>query len=119
MKRWVGSDEFITIIVRKDLAPGYKLAQSVHAIADFSVEHEESFKEWQKNSNYLCCLEASDFQIDVIRSKLDELKIKYTVFLEPDIGNVLTSIAVEAIPRELHKKLFKNYKLSLSWEIQK
>lgn len=71
-------------------------------------------EEWQKNSNYVCCLEASEFRIDRIRAELDKLKIKYTVFLEPDIGDVMTAIAVEAISRELHTKLFKNLKLALS-----
>jgi len=59
-------------------------------------------------------LEASQFKIETTISKLDELKIKYHVFFEPDIGNQMTAIAVEALPRELHKKLFKNFKLSLS-----
>lgn len=110
----INSNSFLTVIVRKDLSPGYKVAQSCHAVADFAVEHDIEFKEWQFKSNYLCCLEASQFQIEKTINKLDELKIKYSVFLEPDIGNKLTAIAVEAIPRELHKKLFKNFKLSLS-----
>lgn len=110
----MNDDDFVTVIVRKDLAPGYKLAQSVHAAFNFSVEFRQEMEQWQAKSNYLCCLEASDFQIDVLRAKLDHEKIKYTIFEEPDIGNVLTAIAIEALPRDVHKKLFKNFKLALS-----
>lgn len=116
--RWVGSDDFITTIVREDLKPGYKLAQSVHAAFNFSVEYKTEMQEWQKKSNYVCCLEASRFKIEVLQAELDKLKIKYVIFEEPDIGNELTAIAVEAIPRELHRKLFKKLKLALSWKIQ-
>lgn len=106
--------DFITIITRKDLTPGYKVVQSAHSLADFAVKYYEEFKKWQFNSNYLCCLEASESRIEIILSKLDELKIKYSVFLEPDIGNKMTSVAIEAIPTELHKQLFKNLNLTLS-----
>lgn len=104
----------MTVIVRKDLKEGYRLVQSCHAVADFAAQHGEEFMEWQSKSNYLCCLEASKLEIDKTITKLDELKIKYSVFLEPDIGNEMTAIAIEAIPRNLHKKLFKKLKLSLS-----
>ena len=88
--------------------------QSSHALADFAIQYEKEFKTWQQISNYLCCLEATDFKIDRIISLLDELKIKYSVFLEPDIGNKRTAVAIEAIPRKLHKQIFKNLKLTLS-----
>ena len=106
--------DFVTIITRSDLTPGYKVVQSSHALADFAVKYRIEFEQWQSGSNYLCCLEASEFKIDNILSKLDLLKIKYSVFLEPDIGNRMTAVAIEAIPTELHKKLFKTLKLTLS-----
>jgi hypothetical protein len=71
-------------------------------------------KNWNEKSNYVCCLEASKFKIEVVRAELEALKIKHIIFLEPDIGNELTSVAIEAIPRDLHTKLFKNLKLTLS-----
>jgi hypothetical protein len=90
------------------------VAQSVHAAFDFSVKFNSEMQEWQKKSNYVCCLEASRFKIELIQAELDKLKIKYLIFEEPDIGNEITAIAVEAIPRELHTKLFKKLKLALS-----
>lgn len=106
--------DFLTIITNKHLTPGYKVAQSVHAMASFALEHESEFKDWQTCSNYVCCLETSLIKLRHIISLLDILKIKYSIFLEPDIGNELTSIAVQAIPEKDHKKLFKNLKLTLS-----
>ncbi len=96
------------------MEPGYKVAQSAHALADFAVKFEHEFKQWQLGSNYLCCLEASEFKIQTIIDKLNDYNIKYEVFHEPDIGNQMTAIAVEAISREQHKQLFKNLKLTLS-----
>ena len=110
----IKTGDFITIITRKDLTSGYKVVQSAHALADFAVKYYEEFTNWQFNSNYLCCLEASESRIEILLSKLDELKIKYSIFLEPDIGNKMTAVAIEAIPSELHKQLFKNLKLTLS-----
>lgn len=107
-------NKFTTIIVREDLEPGYKVVQSSHALADFAVKYENEFKEWQCTSNYLCCLETSKLRIEYLISKLDELKIKYSVFLEPDIGNELTAITIEAVSDKLHKQLFKKFKLTLS-----
>lgn len=83
-------------------------------MADFAVKFQDEFKKWQLGSNYLCCLEASESRIQRILDKLEDLRIKYHVFEEPDIGNQMTAVAVEAISREQHKQLFKNLKLSLS-----
>lgn len=99
--------------MREDISPGQKVAQSVHAMADFAVNHEHEFKVWQCGSNYLCCLEAPMYKIECLMTDLDLLKIKYHVFFEPDIGEI-TGIAIEALPRDTHKRLFKNFKLTLS-----
>lgn len=107
------NNDFLTVIVRSDLSPGYKVAQSSHAVANFAIEHEQNFKHWQQTSNYLCCLETSKLKLSRIIDLLDELKIKCTVFFEPDIDEI-TAIAVQSIPRDLHKRLFKNLKLTLS-----
>jgi hypothetical protein len=88
--------------------------QSAHALADFAVRFENEFKQWQMGSNYLCCLQASESKIEKILYKLKDLDIKYHEFLEPDIENQMTAVAIEAISREQHKKLFKNLKLALS-----
>lgn len=88
--------------------------QSAHGMAEFSARYGPEFIEWEKASNYLCCLELSKLRMQVLIDKLKDLGIKYSVFLEPDIGNEMTSITIECLPEETHKKLFKNFKLTLS-----
>ena len=113
MKQVTKGDKF-TIVTRDDIAPGDRLAQSVHALADFSVVHVQQFKEWQQYSNYICCLESSVNGINRLIDLLDLLKIKYHVFCEPDLGDEMTAIAVASLPQGEHKQIFKNFKLSLS-----
>lgn len=108
------NNDFITIIVNEDLKPGYKVVQSAHALADFAVKFENEFKQWQLGSNYLCCLETSGRRLEDLMNELDYRKIKYQEFREPDIGNQITAIAVEALNRDIHKLLFKKLKLTLS-----
>jgi hypothetical protein len=90
------------------------VVQSCHGLAEFAARHGPEFKDWELQSNYLCCLETSKLKMNIMISKLDDLRIKYTVFEEPDIGNEITSITIQAIPEDLHKKLFKNLNLTLS-----
>lgn len=108
------TNDFMTVVVRNDLKPGYKCAQSVHAMADFAVNHEQEFKNWQKGSNYLCCLEASELKMIKLKYKLDHLGIKYHEFKEPDMDYQTTAIAVESLDRKQHKEIFKTFKLTLS-----
>lgn len=110
----INQGDFLTVLVDEKLEPGYKVAQSVHAVANFAIEHTENLRAWHYNSNYICCLETSLARLEYIISLLDILKIKYVKFLEPDIGNVLTAVAIQALPAKEHKKLFKNLKLTLS-----
>lgn len=83
-------------------------------MAEFSARHGPEFIQWIKNSNYLCCLETSQWRMEMLLFKLNDLGIKYSVFFEPDIGNQMTSITVESLSEYTHKKLFKNFKLTLS-----
>lgn len=43
---------------------------------------------------------------------LEMLSIKYSVFLEPDIGNEITAITIEPLNSKTHKQLFKNLNLA-------
>ncbi len=96
----------------EDLSDGYKVVQSVHALAEFSYHYRDAFEAWRRGSNYLCCLQASFKKLINIIDQLDLLGIKYTTFHEPDIGNQLTAIAVECLPAEVHKQFFGNLKLT-------
>ena len=101
----------LTIVVKNNLSEGYKVVQTSHALANFAIDHSDVFNEWNFKSNYLCCLEISKFKFEILLDKLSLLKIKYSVFFEPDISDT-TAVAVEPLSKEQHKKLFKNLKLT-------
>ena len=102
----------LTTIVRADLDPAYKIPQSIHAVTEFINNHKDIYSEWNLNSNCLCCLEASHLKMREIIDLLEMLSIKYSVFLEPDIGNELTAITIQPLDSKIHKQLFKNLNLA-------
>lgn len=104
----------LTTIVRDDISPGYKVAQSIHSVVEFSIKHSNIFTAWYKESNYICCLETTTTKLREFINLLELLEIKYSVFLEPDINDELTAITLEPIDEKLHKNLFKNLKLTNS-----
>ncbi len=88
--------EKLFVVVRSDLNPGLQLAQSGHAIVAFQSSYSAKFDEWKKNSNNLVVLGAKN------KEELAELAydltckgVKVAMFREPDLGDELTSIAVE------------------------
>ena len=74
------------VLTRKDLDPIYKMVQGSHALAQFALEQEPSFKTW--NNDYLIFLEVKDKQALVKEiTKLEEQQIPYSLFYEPDISD--------------------------------
>ena len=111
MRQIEKGDKLVTI-VRSDLSKGQIVVQSCHAVADFAIEHKDEFKSWKLGSNYLCCLQASLPKIYQYIDKLAFFGIKHTIFREPDIGNEVTALAVEALNEKTHNLLYKNLKLT-------
>ena len=102
----------LTTIVRDDIDAAYKIPQSIHSVTEFINKHNDVYKDWNLNSNYLCCLEASLDKIREFIDLLEMLNIKYSVFLEPDIGNEITAITIQPLDPKTHKQLFKNLNLA-------
>jgi hypothetical protein len=102
------------VVTRCDLSPGYRAVQSTHAAINFIFEHPSRAGPWFRDSNYLVQLEVdSEDNLRELIYKAEKLRIRYTVFREPDIGNQITAIALEpsAETLKLVKKislLFKN-----------
>ena len=106
----------LTTVTRTDISSGYKTPQSIHSVVQFSIEHSALYLEWNQKSNYLCCLETSLEKLYRLIDMLDLLKIRYSVFREPDIDmsimkDNLTSITIEALDSKTHKSIFKKFKL--------
>ena len=99
-------------ITREDLEPGYQLVQTGHSIAEFAYKFPELFKNWVDSSNYLISLSThNEFHLKHIYEKLKLRGANVVAFIEPDIGNQLTSICFYGEP-EL-KKITNKLKLAL------
>ena len=83
------------VIVREDLA--YKYIQGQHVVAQYAIEHPASLLDW--NNGYLINL--SVFNGIAIEKLWDELNandaledVCKSAFIEPDLGDKMTSIAI-------------------------
>jgi len=85
-------------LIDKNLDPIYGCVQGGHAVAQYLIEHKNGWK-----NQYLIYIHAD---IEKWFDKLKNLGLDFSVFMEPDIGNKMTSIAIES-----DGKLFKNLKL--------
>lgn len=69
------------------------IAQSGHAIAEFSNKNKNIFEQWHSESNYLIILEIdNEEKLKRLYYKLKDNGANVVGFIEPDIGNQLTAI---------------------------
>ena len=40
-------NKYLTVIVRDDLSTGYKVPQSIHSVVEFSITHNDEYKNWK------------------------------------------------------------------------
>lgn len=100
---------------RKDLTPGYQIAQSAHAVADFAIKHPQVAGEWHRESNYIVCLSVKDeSELCLMAEKLMSRNIPFVQFNEPDLDDQVTSIAAYGLDAG---KLFSNLPLALKERI--
>ena len=94
-----------------DLTAGYQSVMSSHAIVQFVFEHPEIAQIWFKDP-YLAQLSVENEE-ELLRliSKLQKNHIKHSIFREPDLGNQITSIAIE--PSDKTRRLLSNLPLML------
>jgi peptidyl-tRNA hydrolase len=99
------------LVVRSDLPLGSQAAQLCHAQTEFSIAHPELYREWHNVSNYICLLAVdSEDKLKSILDKADKKEIKSAYFLESDLDNSLTAIALA--PGTPSRKLLSNTKLA-------
>jgi len=87
------------VVVRNDLNMSipYQGVQGGHALAQWLIENPN--QTW--NNNYLIYLQTED--IEKLIFKLNLNNIKYSGFVEPDIGNQLTAIALQTEDKIVEK----------------
>ena len=84
----------LIVVTRKDLTPGYQIAQAGHALAQFMLDYPDQANQW--NNNYLICLSVeNENQLKTLLEKMRMHDIPVSYFLEPDLGNEMTAIAFQ------------------------
>jgi hypothetical protein len=83
--------ERLYVIVRNDIEMSlqYQGVQGGHALAQWMIENPN--QTW--NNNYLIYLQTDN--IEKLMFKMDLKNIKYSKFIEPDLGDKLTAIALQ------------------------
>jgi hypothetical protein len=97
--------ERLYILVNNQLPLAYQGVQAGHAVAQWLIEHPN--QTW--NNDYLIYLGVNELQLQKWMFRLELHKISYSKFVEPDIGNKVTAIAIQ-LPEE-YSGLFENLKL--------
>ena len=102
----------LIVITRRDLSPGYQAVQAAHAAIEFQHEYPEIAKEWNTYSKYLVFLSVeNEEKLHRFLEKIKYRNIKHTIFIEPDIGDKLTAIALE--PNDNSRRLTAHLPLAL------
>lgn len=88
------------ILIRNDIPLAYQGVQGGHAVAQWLLDNPQ--QTW--NNNILVYLKVKDLQ-DLKRwmFRLDLKQIKYSQFVEPDIGDEITAIASQANDKVFEK----------------
>jgi len=92
---------------RQDISPEYQLVQTAHAALKLGATLKP---EQVKGLYFTCCGVANLDELYMIQDFLDNQGYQYIAFREPDIGNELTSIAVEPIA-ENKRGVLRNFPL--------
>jgi hypothetical protein len=92
------------VLVRKDLSVPQRAVQSAHA----AIEASRAFLNPGDEHPHLVILTVkNEHKLKMIS---EQLKVKFRVFIEPDIGNQLTAIATEPISGET-RDFFRKFQL--------
>ena len=87
----------LVVITRNDLSAGYQSVQPAHAVAQFAVDHYDTFKKWDAESKYIIILSANDLEhLNKQINKINHLNVDFSVFNEPDIQNHTTAVCFYA-----------------------
>jgi len=100
------------LVTRRDISGGYQAVQSCHALRQFGAEHPDVDAEWYTVSNYLALLSVeNEVELMKLITRASDLKLKWSAFREPDVGGMITAIAIEPGPKS--QALCKSLPLAL------
>lgn len=94
------------------MSPGYITVQCIHAVTEFYQEHPALHQNWQKFSKAITLLAVkNEDELKILIKQLTEKSIPLSIFIEPDINNQVTAIAIA--PSLEAKKLCSSIPLAL------
>lgn len=97
------------VLVRRDLSPSQQTVQSCHAVAEFMLHHghKPCVRKWAGDDRFLIALGVKDLaELKDWQMKLKQKGMAAEAFVEPDIGDQETALAVHPTSdRSLFKKL--------------
>lgn len=88
------------VLVNNTLSLPYQGVQGMHAVAQWLLDFKHT-QTW--NNETIVVLQVSD--VEVWKDKLDILGEEYSYFLEPDVDNLMTALAVKTDRHSIFKKL--------------
>jgi peptidyl-tRNA hydrolase len=100
------------LVTRSDISPGYQAVQSCHAMRQFTADHPDVDAEWFSKSNYLALLSVeNERELMRLIVHAGDAGLRWSAFREPDVGGVITAIAIEPHPKTV--ELCKSLSLAL------
>ena len=107
------------ILIDKNLDPIYGAVQGGHAVAEWLLENWQIMKngdpDWDWKNDYLIYLsvDINEWYEKLVR--FDPNHFKWTYFIEPDLGNKMTAIAIyeNDFPCSIKQKLKREKLLNL------
>lgn len=98
--------EKLYIIVRSDLSPGLQIAQSCHALRQFSEEWPDQDRAWHTTHKNLVCLQInSKEELAALAYEATRAGVACSVYREPDCGDEPTAIALGEGAKRLVRRL--------------
>ncbi len=87
------------------LTPGQRVAQAIHAAAEFALDHPEVARAWHAATNTVVSVALGDEGLDRLLFDLEGRES--AVFREPDLGDRLTAVAFtseeNSVPRVVRR----------------
>ena len=107
------------ILTDKTLNPIYASVQGGHAVAEWLLENWQIMKngdpDWEWKNDYLIYLSSDINEWYEKLARFDPNHFKWTYFIEPDLGNKMTAIAIyeNDFPCSIKQKLKREKLLNL------
>jgi hypothetical protein len=99
-------------LVLRQLSPIQKGVQSAHSIVEYAIKYgdEESYIIWSRADKTIIMLDGGTLpELYKIIDELDENNVKYAVFREEDLGEIVTSISILVDERVFDRKNYPDF----------